>query len=408
MVGHLVRTAKRLLGNFFRKIGLRSGVLFLSILGLFPDGRIAGQEANAFPPIFSDSFEYEQRQWPTPNREIACQVRNFSPFLGFEFRFLTGYMAKVPLREIYGPANRFLLRVAVTPIWPETAEGVYFSRIFATEEISGGQRGAMQFNGSSATGEGVYDVAWHLQDEFGRFCITRWQIHAKLSKKDRTVDLTLSPGEIAPSLVYLFRKESMVPPDPIGKMLRIKFLVSMDVRGGRRVTLPLWRYAPVISILRVMTRHPELAEFSLLAFSLDDQQVLFEQDYSDVIDFEGLGKTLEQLTPGTVAVKELGRRKEQDFFSLLLERELKGDEDCDALIFVGWDLGIGKKVRNAVLEKLELNKIPLFFFNPAAPRGWKGLLGNTVKALGGTQYKIRRPRDLTNAMRHMLIAVSEK
>ena len=394
--------------GMLRILGFYLGALLLATSNPMACGQAVAQGGHPLFLTFPDSFEWEQEQWPTPSREISCRVRNFPPFLGFEFRFLTGYTAEIPLREIRGPANRFLLRVGVSPLWPEAAEEVYFSRRFEVDEISEIRRGAIQFSGSFAAGEGIYDVMWHLQDGFGRFCATRWRVDARRSKKDRGIDLTLSPGEVAPSLVYLFREESLVPPDPVGKMLRVKLLVSMDVRGSHRISVPLWRYAPVLSILRVMARHPALAEFSVVAFSLDDQQVLFEQDHTKVIDFPGLGRTLEHLTPGTVAFNELGKNREQNFFVRLLEKALLGDNDSDAFIFVGWDLGIGKKVEKGILAELRPSQTPVFYLNPATPRSWRGLLGNAVKALGGTRYKVRHPRDLTDAIVRMLSEIPSR
>ena len=368
---------------------------------------VAGQETSddSLFPTGGDEFEWEQERWPVPTRPISCRVRGSRPFLGFEFRFLSGYFAEIPLREIRGPANRFLLRVAVTPVWPEAAEGVYFSRRFELEEIPQKRSGAIQFSGSFAAGEGVYDVTWSLQDGFGRFCTARWTVEARRSKRNRDVALTLAPGEVAPSLVYLFREETAIPPDPAGKMLRVKLLVSMDVRGRRRVTVPLWRYAPVLSILRVMARHPALAEFAVVAFSLDDQQVLFEQDYADVIDFPSLGEALEQLTPGTVTFQQLGKKKEQKFLAGLLEKELAEDEESDAFIFVGWDLRIGKKVEREALEGLKRGPAPVFYLKPATRRNWRGLLGNAVKTLGGTRFKVRRPGDLPAAIERMVAEI---
>ena len=384
------------------------GFVFLTLLGLTALSPLAAQDRTDQSPLFpgDDTFEWGEERWPVPSRPISCRVRNFPPFLGFEFRFLTGYVAEIPLREIRGPANRFLLRVAVNPLWPEAAEEVYFSRRFEVGEIAEDRGGAIQFSGSFAAGEGVYEVMWQLQDGFGRFCTARWTIEARRSKKDRDVELTLARGELAPSLVYLFREETPVPPDPAGKKLRVKLLVSMDVRGRRRVTIPIWRYAPVLSILRVMARHPALAQFSVVAFSLDDQQVLFEQqDYQDVIDFPALGETLEQLTPGTVTYGQLGKKKEQEFFADLLEKELGEDEESDAFIFVGWDLRIGKKVAKETIRGLERSPAPVFYLNPAMWRNWRGLLGHAVKALGGTRYKVRRPRDLPEAIERMVAEI---
>jgi hypothetical protein len=355
------------------------------------------------------SSELKQEKWPGPRSALLCRVRNEPPFLSFDFRFLTGFIAEIPVHEIRSPFNRFFLRVSINPIWPKTAKEIHFNRRFRVN-IPDNQdhRGSMRFSGSFAMGEGIYDVLWHLQDDAGRFCETRWRIDARRSGKDRDIDLTLAPGEIAPSLVYLFREESPTPPDQTGRMLRVKLLVSMDVRGSRRVTVPLARYAPVVSILRMMTRHSELAEFSVVAFSLDDQQILFEQGYEKTIDFPALGKTLEQLTPGTVAFKELGKKQEQIFFARLLRQTILNDAAADAFVFVGWDLNFGKKIDRRVLDELRQNTTPVFHLYPATRADWRGLLGNSVKALGGKRYKVRRPRDLPVAIERMIANIATR
>ena len=162
----------------------RFGFYLLAMLSLAASP-VAGQETSddSLFPTGGDEFEWEEERWPAPTRPISCRVRNFPPFLGFEFRFLTGYLAEIALREIRGPANRFLLRVAVNPVWPEAAEGVYFSRRFEVKEIAQDRRGAIQFSGSFAAGEGVYDVMWHLQDGFGRFCTARWTVEERPLEK---------------------------------------------------------------------------------------------------------------------------------------------------------------------------------------------------------------------------------
>ncbi len=352
------------------------------------------------------SSQLKQEEWPAPEHPITCRVRSARPFLSFEFRFLAGFIAEIPAREIRAPVNRFFLRVSINPIRPKAAAEVHFNRSFRVTVPDQDHRGSMRFRGSFAMGEGVYDVLWHLQDDFGRFCETRWRVDTRRSGKDRSIDLTLAPGEIAPSLVYLFRKETPTPPDQTGKMLRVKLLVNMDVRSGRRVTVPLARYAPVVSVLRMMTRHSELAEFSVVAFSLDDQQVLFEQAYEGTIDFPALGKTLERLTPGTVTFKELGKKKEQIFFEHLLMETILKDETADAFVFVGWDLNFGKRIDKKALGALRQNTTPVFHLYPANRADFRGLLGNSVKALGGKRYKVRRPRDLPVAIERMIAHIA--
>ena len=358
--------------------------------------------ADAVPPFLDGTFPVDV---PTP-AQIRCRARAFRPFLGFQFSFLSGYFIEVPVRDLVGPPNELLVTVTVRPISVEGREAVSFDREFQTRAIPP-QRGSVELSGSLALGEGKYDIQWQLRDRFGRFCSASWTVEAKLSKKDRGMPMALGPGEVAPSVVFLFRDEMSVRGGLADKKLRIKLLVSMDVRRRRQVTIRLWQYSRLIAILRSLSRNPSLVEFSVIAFSLEDQQILYQQDYAHSINFPALGEGLGGLTPATVNFDELGKTKEQEFLASLLAEQLGDDREADAYVFVGSDMRVGKKIPRETLAPLTQPGAPVFYLN-STRHPWRGMLGNAVKTLNGTEYKIRLPREVADAVTKMVEGISPR
>jgi len=381
--------------------------IVLSALQLAPSARVQidfspNSSTDVIPPFLTGALPGDL---PTPG-EIRCRARAFRPFLGFQFRFLSGYFIEVPVRDLAGPPNELVISVTVRPISVEDREPVSFSREFQTRAIPN-RRGTVELSGSLALGEGKYDIQWQLHDRFGRFCSESWTVEAKLKKKDRSIPMVLGPGEVAPSVVFLFRKEVSVRGGPGEKKLRIKLLVSMDVRRRRQVTLRLWQYSRLVAILRSLSRNPSLVEFSLTAFSLEDQQILYQQDYAHSINFPALGEGLGGLTPATVNFDELGKTKEQEFLASLLATEVGGDKEADAYVFVGSDVRFGKKIPKETLAPLTNPVAPVFYLN-SARYPWRGMIGNAVKTLKGTEYKIRRPREVADAVVKMVESLSPR
>ena len=362
----------------------------------------AESSTDAVPPFLAGTFPGDL---PEPG-EIRCRARAFKPFLGFEFRFLSGYLIAIPQRDLAGPANELLISVTVRPVSVEGREPVSLNREFQTRALPD-RRGVFELSGSLALGEGKYDIQWQLRDRFGRFCSQSWTVEAKLSRKDRGVPLILGPGAVAPSVVFLFREELSVRGGPADKKLRIKLLVSMDLRRRRQVTIRLWQYSRLVAILRSLSRNPSLVEFSLVAFSLEEQQILYQQDYSDSINFPALGTGLRALTPVTVAFEQLGKTKEQEFLAKLLAEEVGGDKEADAYVFVGSDIRLGKKIPKETLAPLTNPGAPVFYLN-STRYPWRGMLGNAVKTLKGTEYKILQPRQVSNAVEKMVGSIQPR
>src|SRR5260370_14258553 len=59
----------------------------------------------------------------------------------------------------------------------------------------------------------------------------------------------------------------------------------------------------LVSILRSIVREPRIGKFSIIAFNMQEQRVVYRQDGADRIDFPALGEALTSLNLATVDLK---------------------------------------------------------------------------------------------------------
>ena len=218
---------------------------------------------------------------------------------------------------------------------------------------------------------------------------------------------TARPGEVAPSTIYLFRREPPSEENPDGPNLRIKVLLNLDSGSRRRVTIRPWQYGAMLSTLRLLARRPDTYQFSVVAYSFEDQSVLYRQALSNQINFQALGRAIKKLSPGTVEYADLGKGKETNFFGQLLYDELTNDGTLDALVFLGHDPFTGKRVAQEFVRSLNKGGYPVFYLN-SSRHPWRGIVGQAVRTLGGKAYSVRRPSELSSALDKMLAKIVEQ
>jgi hypothetical protein len=335
--------------------------------------------------------------------ELKCRLHRRKPVLDFEFRFYAPFRVELPLRRLHGGGQRLSTTAVIHPLSVEGAEAVRIEDAYVLgKAVPEGFGGNAELSGAFALGEGRYEIHWKIEDEAGRSCELSWRLEAKLSKRHRHVNLTVKPGEVTQAGVYLFRPERAARTSGAG--LRIKLLMNLDVRTRRRSRVQLWRYAPMISGLRVMSRHEDLSEFGVVAFSLEEQRVLHRQSLSRRIDFPKLGHAIESLSPATVEFNTLRKGSDLAFLDALLADELSDTERVDAIVFVGADDRFGKRVSDETLERIRAQGIPVFHFNSTSYL-WRGAIGNAVRSLGGKEYKVRRPHQLAKAVEELVAEI---
>lgn len=333
---------------------------------------------------------------------LDCRARIFEPSLDFEFRFLTGYQVSIPMRQLVGPERSVIARLRVTPIEPADAKQIELTSEGAFPRVPERGRGEIVIDGSFAVGPGRYRVEWSVKDRFDNSCSLAWEIEAELSKRDRDVKLQLEPGAVSDSRLALFRPESTKVDPSIGRPLRIKVLLNLDIWARRRrAGVRLFEFMPRLAALRALSRHPRIGEVSLTAFSVEEQRTYLRYDLQDRFDFPGLRPAIDEISPAIVSLDQLGKDKTRDFLTNLLIAELPGDEEFDAYVFLGPDPQAGRKPDKDELQAIGTLPAPAVYLNfTLAP--WKGQLGSAAKAVGGKVIGYRNPRELAEAIAELV------
>jgi len=155
-------------------------------------------------------------------------------------------------------------------------------------------------------------------------------------------------------------------------------------------------------------RDPRIGKFSIVAFNMQEQKVVYRQEGVDRVDFPALGAALTKLNLGTVDLKRLGERHgDTDFLTDLVRKEITSDPRAhpDAVIFAGPKVMLDANVSQDVLKEANDVDFPVFYMNynlnpQAVP--WKDAISHTVRFFRGYEYTITRPRDLWFAVSEMV------
>jgi hypothetical protein len=332
-------------------------------------------------------------------KDIACTVEPVKPLLGFDLRFHTGYEVTVPLKEISGPENMLTMIYRVTYA-KDKEHPAYFSQHFTVPKIEEDAKGDAYLEGTFNVGEGEYHVDWMMRDRSERVCSFFWDSTASLIGKDRDVALHILPGSVEGADREPFREEPPISRDRGNSPLNVKVMVNFAPQKARSATLqPLDTHA-LISILRNISREPRIVRFSVVAFNMQEQRILFRQEDTEQINFPALGDSLNSLSLGTIDLKRLeDKHGDTDFLSKLITKELNNSK-ADAIIFASPKVMLEEGVPQDSLRQLENFNAPVFYMNynlyPQA-NPWRDAIGTAVKKLRGYEYTISRPRDLWSA-----------
>jgi hypothetical protein len=331
-------------------------------------------------------------------KDLPCAVTPAKPSLGFDLKFHSGYDVTIGLKELAGADNLLTIVFRIAPEAP-LEEPVFFSQHFTVPAIDDDDRGPAFLQGAFDLGEGKYHVDWLMRDRTDRVCSFHWDSEASLPPKDRPMALDIAAGAVQPVDPELFRQEPPVIRDGNGQPLRVKVVVNFAPQDSGAATLRPLDSNALVSILRNISRDPRIGRFSIVAFNMQSQRVLYRQQEASQIDFPALGRALSKLSLGTVDLKHLTQKHgESEFLCGLLASEVGGSmESPDAVIFAGPKVMLDDGLPPDTLKQLGEVKFPVFYMNynlyPQA-NPWRDAIGNAVRASKGIEYTISRPRDL--------------
>lgn len=331
-------------------------------------------------------------------KDLPCTVTPIKPSLGFDLKFHSGYDVTVPLKELAGSENTLTMVFKVTPA-SHPDEPVYLSQHINVPAIEENAGGPAYLQGSFDVGEGKYHVDWLMRDRSERVCSSNWDVEASLPSKDKQMALDIQPNVILPFDSQPFKQEPPVERAQHDGPLNVKVVINFAPQDAASATMQPLDLNALVSILRNIARDPRITKFSIVAFNMQEQRVIYRQDAASQIDFPALGKALSSVNLGTVDLKKLTQKHgDSEFLANLMTQELKDQKDQpDAVIFAGPKVMLDDGLPQETLKQLSDVKEPVFYMNynlnPQA-NPWRDAIGSTVKYLKGMEYTISRPRDL--------------
>ncbi len=329
-------------------------------------------------------------------KDLPCTVTPVKPSLGFDLRFHAGYEVAVPLKDLAGSSDLLTMIFRVTPV-SRPEEPVYFSQRINVPKIEENAPGDAYLQGGFDLGEGTYKVEWLMRDRSERVCASNWEAEAALPPKDKLVKLSIAPETVDASDQEPFKDEPPIARDQVSGPLNVKVMINFAPQKFSSATLQPLDMNALVSILRNISREPRICKFSVVAFNMQEQRVIYRQDQSEQINFPALGDSLNSLSLGTVNLKRLEQKHgDTDFLTELITKEMANDHP-DAMIFAGPKVMIDEGVPHESLNDMGTIPYPVFYMNyNLNPQGnpWRDAIGNAVKHLKGYEYTISRPRDL--------------
>ncbi len=345
-------------------------------------------------------------------KDLPCTVTSIKPVLGFDLHFHSGYEILIPLKELASNGQTLTVIFSVTPSTAKDSPK-YFSQKFKVPDLPDDAGGKTMLEGGFDVGEGSYHVRWLMRDHLERVCSSSWDINASLNGKDAEM-MTIQPSIVEASEPEFFKPEPPVARKPDGDPIKVKVLINYAPQESGSAAMAPVDASALVSILRTIAREPRIMKFSVVAFNLNEQRVVYRSENLDEIDFPGLGRELRSLKLGMVDYKHLAdKRSPTDFLTRLVQDELAGTP-ADAVIFAGPKAFLDEPVTQDDLRELSGIPYPVFYMNYmfmppgsswAEAPAWRDAIGTVVKRLRGFEYTITRPKDLwtswTDIMSHI-------
>ena len=347
-------------------------------------------------------------------KDLPCTVTPGKATLGFDLRFHMGYDVTVPLKELAGSENQLTILFRVTPQDKDkpkdaNAQPTYFVQHYRVPSIEDDAKGDATLTGNIDLGEGNYHVDWLMRDRAERVCSFYWDTEAALAPKDREIELALAKNQVERSQSEQFVDEPPVARKPGDHPLSIKLLVNFAPQDANAATFQPLDTLALVSILRRISREPEFGKFSVVAFNMQEQRVLYRQNSADKIDFPALGDAINSVKLGRVDLKRLAQKHgDTEFLTDLIRKEMSGEDHPDALVFAGPKVMLEESVPQDTLKPLADVDYPVFYMNYTLnpqQTPWKDSISRAVHVFKGTEYTISRPRDLWFAVSEMVTRI---
>jgi hypothetical protein len=343
-----------------------------------------------------------------PRKDLPCTVVPVKPVLGFDLKFHSGFDVTVPLKDLAGTENTLTMLFRVIPD-NHKDEPIYFLHRVRVPAIDEDAHGDAYLSGGFDVGEGSYHVDWLMRDRSERVCSSYWDSEALLAPKEKQISLSIAPGVIDRADGEQFKEEPPIERISNEPPLNVKVLVNFAPQNATSATFRPMDTSALVSILRQIARDPHISKFSVVAFNMQEQRIIYRQESANRIDFPALGEALNTVNLGTVDLRRLSQKHgETDFLSDLIKTEIGSAEHPDALVFAGPKVMLDSNIPSDSLKDVGDVEYPVFYMNynlnpQAVP--WKDSISHAVRFFKGTEYTISRPKDLWFAVNEMVARI---
>jgi hypothetical protein len=383
-----------------RWIGLARLAVFLaaglSVSGCYGQTLIPELKSGGAMRIRQTDLAVLERQ--ESRSDLQCTVSRIKPELDWDFTFRTGYQVNVQMADLVGNGNQLTVLFRVVP-QDHPNDPAYMVQRIRVPAIEEGSKGESTFYGKYKLGEGKYHIDWLMRDQQEHTCAMSWDVETKLNSKDSPLR-QWTPQALVQPLRPPFTEESPVIPAPESGLPRVNIIMNFDPPDSSGARLDEHDLESLVAILCRIVGDPRIETHSILAFSLQTQQVIYHQEDASSIHLAALGEAVKSLKFGVVDAKQLTSANGPAQFATDLFREHLRDEDPDALIVLGRKAGWEKGVSREALGSFDKPGAPAFYLSYNAeqqPILSRDPISSIIKRLRGFEYAIRRPKDLFNA-----------
>jgi len=343
--------------------------------------------------------------------DLICKVTPQKPELGFDLKFHVAYHVTIPLRDLAGDGDMLRVLIRVTPV-DQTERRLLLVDRFSVPPIDEDAPGEASLPGGFILGPGRYKVDWLMRDRSERVCSAHWEAEARLDDENRTLPLAMLPNTVAQRPPEPFTEQPPVERVAESELLHVKLLVNFSPTSPRDSTLKPWDLDAIVSILRGIAREPQIGRFSLAAFNMQEQRVIYREDHVERIDFPALGQAVDALKLGRVDYRRLQDPQSDTRFLQALLTEHLGPQDPqpDLIIIAGPKLMLEKRIPTDVLRQAGRANCPVFYLNyNLNPRSnpWRDTIGSAMRVYRGLEYTISLPRDLGAALTDVMFRTSK-
>lgn len=286
---------------------------------------------------------------------LQCVVNDMKPGLTFGFRFQSGYLVSLPLKQFVGKGHFWII---LTRITPEDGKPADFIQTVRLPEVPATKEWG-EVGGGYMLGPGAYRAQLTLVDDARRVCRKEWKIEAKLTHADRGVKLAMPPGTVAG--LSLRAPKTLDDRDDI-RPLRITVLLHAAPLNPRRSKLRPMDTLTLLGSLGALLDRVPVRSLRLVAFNLEQQKEIFRQDNFQLDSLEKLEDAMSSQELGLVDYKVLQNPNGHlDLLADLINQEIAAKESPDVVLFMGPLSRVSAKVAQDALEKPK-GGAPRFFY----------------------------------------------